>query len=328
MRPRPRTADARTATRPPRALSFPCAFGVLGAGLVATLMLVAPLSAQSPAPTAKGLIAPVEAEEPAALVALPGGGLRYGERRTGRIFEVAPLGTAPRLVDHLDVVAAGQRGLLGLAIDRQGRTFASWTRPDGRLVLGQVGEGTPRLVWLGPRTKRRANGGHLVAAPDGSLIVGVGDLLNAAQVDDPEAPNGKLLAVDPDGPTSQRPTVVSAGWNNPFAFTVTDSGELWVADNTGRDGVERIARGDRHGRPSAVTSLRRTRAPSGIAALAERKFALCGFVSGRLERVDASTLPARIERKPIAGDCSLGVVGLADGTLAYADETAIRFVRP
>jgi Glucose / Sorbosone dehydrogenase len=273
---------------------------------------------------------PVPAAFAAAIAPLPGGGLRFGERLTGRIREVDASGRpAPEPVAVVEVSTSGQRGLLGLAVDARGRTFAAWTRPDRRLVVGQVDPGPARLVWRGPESTRLANGGHLAFAPDGRLVIGIGDLEARRRVADPDRPNGKLLSLDPDGPADQTPRVLSSGWNNPFAFTYTPGGELWVADNTGGTGSERLARGDRRDRPTRVTRLRGTRAPSGLAAVNDRELALCGFVSGRLDRYEIGRGGhARRTRPTLARDCRIGVVALTDGSLAYADESTIRFLTP
>jgi hypothetical protein len=123
--------------------------------------------------------------------------------------------------------------------------------------------------------------------------------------------------------------VVSAGWNNPFAFTFTPDGHLWVADNSPGKAPERLARGDLDGVPSRVTELRQQTAPSGLAAIDDRRLALCGFLSRdiRLFRIgrDGRAVP---EGEPLVRDCSIGVVRLADGRLAYANETSIRAIRP
>jgi hypothetical protein len=225
------------------------------------------------------------------------------------------------------VSTAGQRGLLGLAVETDGRTFGAWTRPDRRLVVGQIAPGPTRLVWVGPATTRLANGGHLITTPNGDLVIGIGNLQAPVRVADPHAPNGKLLRLDPDGPPDQRPRTVSAGWNNPFAFTLTPSGSLWVADNAGGRDRERLARGDRMGQPTHVTPLRGTSAPSGLAALDDNHLAMCAFVSRRLDLYDVSSpTGARRARQPLARDCTIGVVVLADGALAYANETSIRIL--
>ena len=223
------------------------------------------------------------------------------------------------------VTTDGQRGLLGLAVDAAGRVFASWTDPRRILVVAQVSPAPVRTVWRGPRTADEANGGRLAFARDGALIVGIGDLLDRARVSDPLAPNGKLLRIDPDGPPSQRPEVLSSGWNNPFAFAVTPSGAVWVADNAPGNEPERLARGDVGGRPTAVRALPPKTVPSGLAAVDDRRLIVCGFASGRLleYRVDA-----RARSQPprtLATDCRLGVVRLGE-QLAYAAKRGIELI--
>ncbi len=268
----------------------------------------------------------VVAPDVAALVALPDGGVRYGERRTGRILDVAPDGGEPQEVARVEVGAEGQRGLVGLAVDAAGRTFAAWTGPDGRLVVGQVAPGPVRLVWEGPASTDRATGGHVVVGPDGNLVIGVGDLLDPAAAADPATPNGKLLRLDPDGPPGQAPSVVSAGWNNPYAFAFAPGGALWVADNSPGDEPERLARGDVDRRPTSITDLPPGTAPSGLAAPADDDLLVCGYVSGTLTRwavdADGSAEPVAT----LASDCRIGAVVLADGRVAYSTEDAIAVV--
>lgn len=281
----------------------------------------------SAAPRERLLVA--RAPDVAALAALEGGGLRFGERRSGIVLQADARGRvrgAP--IARVAVSSAGQRGLLGLAVDRRGATFAAWTRPDRRLVVGRLAPGRPRLVWRGPPTSTLANGGHLAFAPDGRLVIGIGDLQDPARTRDPRAPNGKLLSLDPSGPPSQEPRVLSSGWNNPFAFAFTRGGALWVADNSPGRRPERLARGDR-GRPMSVTDLPRKTAPSGLAAVSDRELAVCGVVSGRLDlyALDGSGR-ARSRPRTLAADCRLGVVRLAGGRLAYSTGAAIRVLRP
>jgi len=273
-----------------------------------------------------GRVLVADAAFPVALVALPSGGLRYGERLTGAVREVDATGRLlAKAVATVTVSTGGQRGLLGLAIDQAGRTFAAWTGTDRRLVVGQVAPGPERMVWLGPPSTDLANGGHLVVAPDGRLVVGIGDLQDPPSVKDPTTPNGKLLAFDPDGPPDQRPTVLSSGWNNPFAFAYTPGGQLWVADNAPGRRPERLARGDTGGDPpAAVTELDGRSAPSSVAALDDGRLVVCGFVSRRLDLYRVGGTAARRGRRPLAEDCATSVVILADGRLAYADESTVR----
>lgn len=310
-----------------------------GAGRSAAGALLAPAIAAglagcggepaAPAPPPTALLAAVA--DVAALAPLPDGGVRVGERRTGRIRDVARAGRRPGpVLARIAVSTSGQRGLLGLAVDGRGRTFAAWTdrRPGRRLLVAQVLPGPRRLVWRGPRTTTLANGGHLAVDRGGRLLIGIGDLQDRPRVADPGAPNGKLLALDPDGPPGQRPAVVSSGWNNPFAFTVTPGGAVWIADNAAGTAPERLARGDRPGAPA--TTLPARTAPSGLAAISARTLAVCGVRSGLLlrYRTEPDGRARRAAGPPLARDCRLGVVRLAGGRLAYSTGTEIRTVRP
>jgi hypothetical protein len=291
--------------------------GVRSIALVATLVGLAGCGERG---TQRPRILVADAREPAALAPLPDGGLRYGELKTGVIREVGLAGGGRgRVIAHVAVSNRGQRGLLSLAVDRAGRTFAAWTTPSRRLVVGRVAPGPLRLVWRGPPTVELGNGGHIAFSPAGALVVSVGDRGRSRA--------GVLLRLDPAGPPSQRPTVLSRGWNNPFAFAFDGRGRLWVADNAPGSGPERLARGDR-GVPLDVTALPPRTAPSGLAARGERLF-VCGVVSFSLDpyRVTAAGR-AVADGRPLARDCSLGTVVLADGRIAYANRQRIEVIAP
>jgi hypothetical protein len=286
----------------------------------------APPTEQTPSGREEVLVTPGDVIS--AMVALPSGGLLYGERTTGIVRRLEAQGRRmPGVVARVVVSTGGQRGLLGLARDGRGRLFAAWTRPDLRLVVGRLTPGPPRLVWRGPRSSDLGVGGHIDFDTDGSLLIGVGDLQAPGRSLDRSAPNGKLLVLRPDGPPAQRPRVISGGWTNPFAFDVTPAGAVWVADNAVRDLPERLARGDLGFRPARVSALPPATAPSGLAALSERELVVCGYVSRRLQRyrVDGRGRAAP-SGPPLATDCALGVVVLADGRLAYARPRSIGFV--
>ena len=268
----------------------------------------------------------------AAMAPLADGGLRVGDLRTGRITDVLGPGgvrlATPRPVATVRVSVGGQRGLLGLAAAADGRTFAAFTRPDGRLVVARVSPGAQRLVWLGPPSRTLADGGHLAFDTDGRLLIGVGDLQNPPAVAHPSTPNGKLLSLDPGASPAQRPRVLSLGWNNPYAFTVTANGRLVVADNAPGKHAERIADGRTGGgMPAAVTSLPVHIAPSGLAALGDRELAVCGVVSGRLDRYRA-TVSGHWRAAGRIAPCRYGVVRLTDGRLAISGDAGIEVVRP
>ena len=258
------------------------------------------------------------------LVALPDGSLRVGVRATGVVEDVSATGTVGPPVARVEVRADGQRGLLGVAVDADGRTFASWTRPDGRLVVGQVAPGPTRLVWEGPASADIANGGHLEIR-DARLVIGIGDLTQNERRDDPAVINGKLVSLDPDGLPDQEPQVVSSGWNNPFAFTILGDGAIWVADNAPGDTGERLARGDDDG--SDQIELPTGTAPSGIDQLGSEELVVCGYKSGALLRYRLVEGRPRAEGT-LATDCRTAVVALGDGGVVYAADDGLRIVTP
>lgn len=282
-----------------------------------------------------------DAAFPAAIAPLPDGGFVYGERLTGAIRYVDAGGRLdPEPVQALLISTDGeQRGLLGLAVSPDERLFASWTDPERDLVVGEVariagGEfealNRLRLIWRGPQTADRSNGGRIAFAPDGRLVIGVGDLLLGDQAAaDPERPYGKMLSLDPNSGFRQNPIVLSGSWNNPFAFTYTPGGALWVADNSGGDAPERLARGDAGATAESVTEVPAHTVASGLVATSNDRLLLCSYLLRTLQpyRIGGDGL-ARPDGPPLVDDCSIGVAQLSDGTIVYANETEIRALEP
>jgi Glucose / Sorbosone dehydrogenase len=251
--------------------------------------------------------------EPVPVASLGDGRVLVGERRTGAIRQVSAEGDLSEPIARVDVIAGGsdQRGLLGLAV-----------ADDGRLVVAEITDGAARLVWVGPASSRLANGGHLEVHPDGRLLIGIGDLQQPERVDDPDTPHGKLLGLDPAGPPQQTPTTLSTGWNNPFAFVVTDDGEIWVADNSPGEDPERLGRGDQD-RPR--TNLPGERAPAALVELQPGLLGLCGYLDGELTLVDISGSEPSLEGTA-STDCRTGATALDDGRIAVSDGTRVRIL--
>ncbi len=156
------------------------------------------------------------------------GRLVYAEKDSGRIIRVSR--GRKSVLARLHVVGGGEDGLLGLAIDSQGRYFASYTGgvsgcPDPTRSGNAGSSLEAHCVW---RFKRNSSGrlspdgrvfstGHPSSASNhvgggihfdrsGALLLGLGDL---GENDDPnngpgrsqsvDVPYGKLLRLDPDG---------------------------------------------------------------------------------------------------------------------------------
>lgn len=230
------------------------------------------------------------------------------------------------LIGSVAAETDGQRGLLGLAIDDDGRVFVSYTDSTFELIVSELTGGDERLIWRGPTTVQGGNGGRMIV--DGNeLILGIGLLNDRDGQADPDSIVGKLVAIDPDrAPDEQRPRILSGPWNNPFAFDTTPGGDLWVADNHPRDGDERLARGDLGLDPATALVLPPDSAPSGLAA-ADGALYVCSYNDLTLTRYDlVDGQPVAADE--IADDCVLDVALLADGDLAYSTGSAIVRLTP
>lgn len=275
---------------------------------------------------------------PAAMAPLPGGGLIYGELTTGKIWKLSKKGHRSKhpIARVRHVASEGLQGLLGLAVDKHGHVFADWTGTDGIIHVAQVAPGKQRAVWSPGHDGEEANGGRLAFGKDGRLIVSVGDRDRSVHFDPtlnaPVGPpfpgfSGGIYSVDPKGPPTQTARTLAPGFFNPFGLAVTRSGNVWATDNAITPDTDVIAQ-VHDGTAEPFAYMAHT-APSGLAAIDDRTLAVCGFVSRRLDRFAvADDGTAHVSGPPIAQDCTVGVIRLTDGRLAYATETKISVVRP
>ena len=88
-----------------------------------------------------------------ALLVLPDATVRVALRSSGTIEDVAADGNVKDVVAQVDVRADGQRGLLGVAVDPGGRTFAVVDSPrrPARRRPGRTGRATRGLGGTGKR---------------------------------------------------------------------------------------------------------------------------------------------------------------------------------
>jgi glucose/arabinose dehydrogenase len=300
---------------------------------VAALAVVASLLGAA-APAQGKLLA--HAKFPAAMAPIRGGGLIYGELTTGRIWRLSKTGHRSRhpIARVRHVATDGLRGLLGLAVDKRGRVFADWTGTDGTIHVAKIAPGKQRAVWSPGDDGEEANGGRLAFGKDGRLIVSVGDRDRSIQPG-PTGPlgplfpgfSGGIFSIDPNGSPSQTPRTLAPGFFNPFGLAVTPSGAVWATDNAITPDTDVIAR-VHDGAAEPFAYMAHT-APSGLAAIDDRTLAVCGFVSQRLDRFAvADDGTAHVSGPPIAQGCTVGVIRLTSGRLAYATETKISVVKP
>lgn len=263
-------------------------------------------------------------------------GVEYISRRAGEIYlhrtgdiDLSNGGSNPELITSIPVSIEGeQRGLLGHTVV-DGRRFAAWTDIDSLdLVVGEVDDaGVERIIWAGTGTQSTAIGGHLDAR-NGLLVLGLGSLTDWSK----EHGSGALVTLDPDGDADQQPVVISDGWNNPFAFIVTDTGWIWVADNSpdGSDlpveerAPERIASGIQTGDGDGPILLEPPpqRAPSAIVELPDGRLGVCGFLDNEMRAYEIvegeGEGEAVIERAGTIGPCLTGAATLPDSSIVTA----------
>ena len=250
----------------------------------------------------------------------------------------------PKLLATIDVSTSGeQQGLLGqVMID--GRRFVSFVSPDaaGELLVAEVVDGAvSREVWSAGAAASGAIGGVL-DEDDGRIVIGLG---RNTGWDAESKVGGAILTLDPDGDRNQVPTEISVGYTNPWAYTVTRDGAIWVADNAAgpdpdepdRDDIERIGRADLvPDRNDMAEILSPGRAPAAMLELPDGRIGICGFLDDELrayEIVDTDTGPATgLERAGTIMPCITGAAIFSDGTIVTAAQTdtgeSLQILRP
>jgi glucose/arabinose dehydrogenase len=173
---------------------------------------------------------------PIALAFASDGRIFFAERLTGSIRIIqggALLATPFYALTNTD--SAGERGLLGLALDPgfpsipyvyAYQTYINSTSGTtyNRLVRivanGNTGIGFSVILRLPPLTSAtNHNGGVIKFGPDGKLYAVVGENANAAYAQDPSSPLGKVLRMNSDGSApADNPFYGNASWN-PLVYT-------------------------------------------------------------------------------------------------------------
>lgn len=217
-------------------------------------------------------------EVPWSIVFAPDGRMLFSER-PGRIRALHPDGRLETWADLSGVVAEGEGGVLGLALDARDedalRVVVMYTTErDGERVnrvsslrdSGTGGDDERVLVDDIPGADRH-DGGALAIGPDGMLYVGTGDAKKPRLAQRLDSLAGKILRVTLDGeipadnPFEGSP-VWAYGFRNVSALAFEpESGALWAASHgpsgeypglEARDAVYVVERGRNHGWPLEV----------------------------------------------------------------------------
>ena len=179
---------------------------------------------------------------PTGLVVLADGTAIVGERDTGRLLQVFPDRAPARVLMRVPVDTSGDGGLLGLAVSptyaEDGLLYAYVsTATDNRVVRFPLG-GTPNPVLTGIPRGATHNGGGLLFAADGNLLVGTGDTGNAALARNPASLAGKVLRIDVFGHPVGRSVVFSRGFQDVAALCRSGAQAVYATDDGGRAGDE------------------------------------------------------------------------------------------
>jgi glucose/arabinose dehydrogenase len=237
---------------------------------VAAALLAGCTAVSPPEPDPNGPVNPVgdtqvRAESlvtPWSIVALDDGSALVSERDTGIVQHVVDDGAVVAVGTVPGVVAAGEGGLLGLALHAEGgeRWLYAYvtTASDNRIVRMPLGDplslGAPEEVLTGLAKAGNHNGGRIAFGPDGMLYATVGDASHPELAQDRASLNGKILRMTaaggvPDDNPFAGSLVYSLGHRNPQGLTWDDDGRLWAAEfgqNTW-DEVNRIEAGANYG---------------------------------------------------------------------------------
>lgn len=222
-------------------------------------------------------------EFPWSVAFLPDGRFLVTER-PGRIRIVAPDGTLSAPLDHgREVVAEGQGGMLGVALDPNFAdtqlVYFLYVTGDGDVMWEELARGRlvddaltdVETIWAADsRTPAPLHfGGRLVWRQDGTLFVTLGErFANMADAQSPTNHFGTVVRLNADGSAPEdnpfvgseegRDDVWSYGHRNQQgAFVHPESGELWTHEHAafGGDEINVVHGGMNHGWPEITYGI-------------------------------------------------------------------------
>jgi glucose/arabinose dehydrogenase len=284
------------------------------------------LSAITPASGARAKLEPVAGDLafPANFALSPDGRIFYVEKNTGDVRIIEDGNLLPDPFIHLDVVAGGETGLLGIAL-HPGFPDKPWVY----LYYSDAADGRNRLIRVLADGDRAGdvqnlidglttgngyhNGGDIAFGLDGSLFLSLGEAHDAERAQDPNDIGGKVLRIETDGnlptdnPFGPDNPAYSIGHRNSFGLCVDPStGDLWETENgpTGDDEVNRIVAGENYGWPEQlgpggapnfvdpVVDYRDTIVPSGCAVWNGDLY-VGSYATGLLHRISLPATPGQ-----------------------------------
>jgi glucose/arabinose dehydrogenase len=186
---------------------------------------------------------------------VPGSQNYFVLQKTGEIFVFDSAKKTKELFLKTDVTTSSELGLLGVAFDPQflkdrkyfylNRTVRSGFK--NKTVVSKWDYLTRKEILILFEVEQpfpNHNGGQLKFGPDGLLYIGMGDGGSANDPyevgQNPKSFLGKMLTLDTIKPNRVSPEIFAMGVRNPWRFTFSPSGELWIAD-VGQNKYEEIS---------------------------------------------------------------------------------------
>jgi glucose/arabinose dehydrogenase len=280
----------------------------------------------------------------ASSIAVDSKGTIYYTTTKGDILRFAPNQSTVQsaLVAHLNTVADGDSGLLGMALRDDHTAAVHYTTPlinADVISLIDLDTGSETILhsftddpdFAGRSVPPEHHGGNPTVAPDGSVFVGIGDFNDGFLAPDLHWIAGKIWRVHPDGTAE----LFARGFRNPFDMWWDDAHQRLIATDNGvstDDEINVVTAGGDYGWPFTmgngkpvdgtvppVYSFPMVIAPTGLLALSGRNpilrrgFLLGAFVTSAIyyiPDIDARPLPAPIAL--VAGEAKM-MIDLAEG---------------
>ncbi|WP_404287929.1 PQQ-dependent sugar dehydrogenase [Glutamicibacter arilaitensis] len=165
------------------------------------------------------------------------------ERDSARILELAENGSSRAIGTVPGVAGSGEGGLLGMAVDDQGRLYVYSTGAGENRIQRFDITGTPGALALGDAvtildgidSASYHDGGRLAFGPDKMLYATVGDAGQAGQAQNLDSLLGKILRMTPDGSVPEDnpfagSLVYSYGHRNPQGLTWAQDGTMFATE--------------------------------------------------------------------------------------------------
>lgn len=161
----------------------------------------------------------------------------YYTTTDGRLFRFSNANS--EAVAHVNTVATGNSGLLGLALRDDNTAIVHYTTPGQTSdVISSIDltTGTEAVIHAfdcdiespGRASNPEHHGGNPIVASDGSVFVGLGDFNGPFMASLPQWNGGKIFRIFPDGSVEQ----FARGFRNPFDLSWDDERQrLIVPDN-------------------------------------------------------------------------------------------------